>query len=296
MKRFALSLSALAATLAWGPAKADQTAHSVSADGNMVSVSWVGLKGGEQSLSFSLDDTLGDPFLPPVGMAHREGMSFVKDIKDSLPQGAQLMVSKDHTGAVTFDVAGELDVSVRQKALNEVYAGYQNAFSSYMEAKGFVQDPRGNWGPNYDAIIDQYAEELQPLAASLAEGHARPVAYIQNVLAFVQSIPFELDGDGMDVGFRTPDSVLSSNAGDCDSKSVLFAALVKAYLPDAPMALLFEPDHMAVAMAVPGGKGANFNLQGKPWTVVEPVGPTLLPMGDRGNRAGGTDWMLMMVN
>ncbi len=91
-----------------------------------------------------------------------------------------------------------------------------------------------------------------------------------NVLAFVQSIPYEEDADGAEYT-RYPIETLVDEKGDCKDKSILAAAML--YEMGYDVVLLKYPEHMAVGIKV-NGQGTYFDYEGSRYYYAETTGPS----------------------
>jgi hypothetical protein len=105
---------------------------------------------------------------------------------------------------------------------------------------------------------------------------------VEKALSFVQSIPYEArKKKGGDPGYRRPLALLSRNRGDCDSKSVLFLAVVRAGLPDVALSVIYVPEHALTGVAMPAESGdRSFKADGIEFLYAEPVGPALHGLGE----------------
>ncbi len=142
---------------------------------------------------------------------------------------------------------------------------------------------------SYDhaAIAAEAADDVRALSTAVSRLTA-PRAYAEEVLVFVQSIPFEAPGRGGDRGFRPPLAVLDRNLGDCDSKATLFLALMKARFPEVDSAMIYVPGHALVALELPVDKGdETVAIGGRKWVLAEPVGPRETPLGVAPDGHGG---------
>ena len=181
--------------------------------------------------------------------------------------------------------SGRIDVSARgpakptKKALKGVKQVQKDAFSAYMRRNGFMK-LRGKVTPNHARYAKQYSERLAPLASALGAGTLKRREYAARALSFVQSIPYEKGKNGADKGFRLPLSLLAKNRGDCDSKAVLYLALLRAAHPKMDTAVVYIKGHAFVALGIPGKKGEmTFEAAGRKWVIAEPVGPAMSPIG-----------------
>jgi hypothetical protein len=174
--------------------------------------------------------------------------------------------------------------SILARAMASVRAAGEAARAAYREEQGFVLVD-GKLRRNHAALMKEVAIDLAPLADALSETGDDARSFADRALGFVQSIPYEaFDELG---GFRLPLSVLSQNRGDCDSKSVLFLALMEAAFPEVPTAMVLVPDHAYVAIGIYGEIADERVLlpDGSDWPIAEPVGPALKRVGEASARS-----------
>jgi len=134
---------------------------------------------------------------------------------------------------------------------------------------------------SYDhaAIAAEGAADVRELAKAVSKS-SDPRTYAAELLAFVQSIPYEAPGRGGDRGFRPPLAVLDRNLGDCDSKATLYLAMMQARFPRLGGAIVYVPGHALVALEIPAAPGdETVKIGGKSWVLAEPVGPRETPLG-----------------
>ena len=166
-----------------------------------------------------------------------------------------------------------------KKALKGVKQVQKDALSAYMRRNGFMK-LRGKVTPNHARYARLYAERLRPLATALGAGKLKRREYAERALSFVQSIPYEKGKNGADKGFRLPLSLLAKNRGDCDSKAVLYLALLRAAHPKMETAVVYIKGHAFVALGIAPKKGEmTFEAAGRRWVIAEPVGPAMSPIG-----------------
>ncbi len=152
----------------------------------------------------------------------------------------------------------------------------------------FFNDHQGNMGiiPDYPQHVLQHASALRPAAQAfydLLPGESDARAHINLLLTWVQSIPYntlEDRGSSDGSGFLPPLGLLAQNQGDCDSKAVLTAALIRGFLPQTPMAMVLLPQHAMLAIAMPPLPNDITVASGtQNWVVFDPTGPALQPVG-----------------
>jgi hypothetical protein len=143
--------------------------------------------------------------------------------------------------------------------------------------------------PDYARLGRAAVPDLAPVADAIAAWSAATDgsgadqrALVNRVLLFTQSIPYSPLLDREDsIGFLAPLQLLDENRGDCDSKAVLFAALVHRLYPDLPVAMVLLSSHAYVGLGVEPAPGdAHFHRDDLLWTLAEPVGPGHTRLGE----------------
>lgn len=142
---------------------------------------------------------------------------------------------------------------------------------------------------NYAAVAKRAVNPMAPAARAIKSA---PMAISQTTntlriqlsraIAFMQAIPYQRLGKqrSTGMGFLPPLAVISENRGDCDSKSVAFAAMVHTIAPDTPVAIILVPGHALVGLGIPVQKGdATLMSGGLTYVLAEPVGPAPARIG-----------------
>lgn len=135
---------------------------------------------------------------------------------------------------------------------------------------------------DYGRMVQIFAGLLSPIAealSSVVRGDERQKLMI--AMAFIQNIPYDTTPPKRsDFGFATPPAMLWQNRGDCDTKTVALAAILKTMLPGYPMILIVVPEHALMAIALPAARGDRlYRWNGTTYVLLEPVGPALTPIG-----------------
>ena len=127
--------------------------------------------------------------------------------------------------------------------------------------------------------VREYADEVAPLVAALGGPTAEPRDFASTALGHVQSIPYQSRAK-VSNAYRRPLLVLARNKGDCDSKAVLFLALIHAHQPDLELAVVYVPEHALTGVGLPSVAGdRGFKVDGVDFIYAEPVGPSMTPLG-----------------
>ncbi len=199
------------------------------------------------------------------------------------------VTAKARGGGVAISVSGR-DRTRMRAALDGAEAARDAGLDAFLAEEGWVREGRKVL-PDHVRFVEAYTDDVAPVAAALAEGldlgaEAGRRAYADRAVRFVQAIPYERRKGGGDKGYRRPLAVLARNRGDCDSKTVLYLALVRAALPDVAGAVVYVPGHAFAAVGVPAVPGdAIVRVGGERLVLAEPVGPKTAPLGDGAARS-----------
>jgi hypothetical protein len=185
--------------------------------------------------------------------------------------------------------------SALKSALKGAQAAANSAADQWLADNGYIRVGGNTIMVDYTTIIDDYVRDLAPVAQALGAGkvntgdEASVRTYVMRVLSFVQSIPYESrSSSGGDAGFRRPLSLIGRNKGDCDGKSALFLALIRAGIPQMQEGIVLVTDHAFAALAIPARKGdTTFKKDGVRYVVVEPVGPAVVRVGKPSSHSAG---------
>ncbi|GAA0854210.1 hypothetical protein GCM10009114_09190 [Aliiglaciecola litoralis] len=180
---------------------------------------------------------------------------------------------------------------MRQKWLETMTETQGTAFQQYLSDNHYIEftDHMGQTGilPDHLRYIEENKAQVLVVAQALysqLEKGSNTKEFINHLLSWVQSIPYDrLEGriDNNGAGFFSPLKVLVNNRGDCDSKAVLTAAVIRSLLPNLGMAIVYLPNHALLAVDL--GKrtdGRDIEILGNAHVLIEPTGPALLSIGD----------------
>jgi hypothetical protein len=199
------------------------------------------------------------------------------------------VTARERGSAVAISVKG-YDRARMRAALEGAVAARDAGLDAFLAREGWTRDGRKVL-PDHPRLVADYADDVAPLAEALAEGldlggEAGRRAFADRAVRFVQAIPYERRKGGGDRGYRRPLAVLAKNKGDCDSKTVLYLALVRAALPEVAGAVVYVPRHAFAALALPPARGdATVRVDGERFVLAEPVGPRIAPLGQGAPRS-----------
>lgn len=140
--------------------------------------------------------------------------------------------------------------------------------------------------PDHVRFMHESLNDLLPVATALHQKLANTdsrmsLSYISQ---WLQRIPYQdltdrRQSDGL--SYSPPLKLLRENRGDCDSKSVLLAALLRLLLPDVKLAMIYLPEHAILAVQLPvKPSDMAVTIEGRDYLLVDPTGPALLAPGE----------------
>jgi len=142
---------------------------------------------------------------------------------------------------------------------------------------------RGVLRVDYAAATRLSVSSMHSVAKALAQAGGDERELFAAALAFVQSIPYntlQTREVNTGMGFLLPSASIDLNRGDCDTKSVVLAAILKTLLPRRSSILVVLRKHALLAVDLPVREGDRFlQIGGRKYLLVEPAGPGLYPVG-----------------
>lgn len=201
------------------------------------------------------------------------------------------------------EIGSDIDIAIRSRdevLINALYNEFEQqqalTLNQYFREHYFeyFSPATGEKGVKADhtRYIAEFTEVLQPAAAKFYESLGNTItvrAYLNIILSWAQSIPYnELTGRGAanGSGFSPPTALLDANLGDCDSKSVLVAALLRNFLPQSTFKLVLLPNHALLAINITKSE-SDYAIEhnGSSLVVIEPTGPAPLKLGELGENS-----------
>ena len=173
----------------------------------------------------------------------------------------------------------------RERAMKECQEIYDDRAEIWMKRHGMKELENGRIGIDWGRHVQDYARPLAPVVEGLGGATADPRDFASKALGFVQTIPYETRGKKPDK-FRRPLSILGRNRGDCDSKTVLFLALMHQAYPELGLGVIAIRKHAFGALALAPEPGeTSVRIDGEKWVAVEPVGPAQNEIGSVGRHS-----------
>lgn len=155
---------------------------------------------------------------------------------------------------------------------------YYARFTSYLGQEAVKAD--------HIRYISENKAPLLPVAQAIYETlavNSESRIYVNLLLSWVQSIPYNELEDRMSsngAGYLPPLAIIRQNQGDCDSKSVLMASLIRSLLPDVKLVMIYLPQHALLGISLPTRSNEQtFSFNGSDYLLMEPTGPAVMPLG-----------------
>ena len=248
--------------------------------------------GHERTVRFSLSkNAVAADLDTPLGFPYEDAVAAqVKAARRHAAtcDGVKVKV-RGRSKGISVSVSGT-DRRAMRRALKETNEAAEEGLEAFIERRRWTRH-RGKLLPDHARLAHDYSDDLVPLADVLSrdfdldteEGRR---GFALHTLRFVQAIPYEKRKGGGDKGYRRPLAVLARNKGDCDSKSVLYLAILRAALPDLAAAVVYIPQHTFVAIGLERADGElTVKVDGQRLVIAEPVGPATTALGDGAKRS-----------
>jgi len=208
-----------------------------------------------------------------------------------------LKFSRALTNGVQVDVrrsGNNLSISARgpseeevQDTLGRIRTLNRAAQQEYLHSNYFIEDPSQQFVfPDHITLAQKYIAPLRPVASAIRQktGGYGLRATLNYTLNFLQGIPYDTlmsreSANG--AGFTTPPALFDINKGDCDTKSVALASLVKTLYPRTRTMLIYTSGHAFIGFSIPAkSTDKTLNIEGTTFVLAEPAGPGVLPIGE----------------
>ena len=271
-----------------GSAHAAQTRYDIDKERETWSfdVAWTGSDGAAHSASFTLPAAgVQEDLETPLTFRKNDAAQMVaKKVNNWAASLRDVKIkAKAKGGDIQISASGSSSRAVKD-ALAEAAIVRDEAMDSYLAGHGYRRLDK-DIIPDHPGHVDAYAADLAPVVEALGGSTPDPRDFATLALGFVQNIPYEHRTKISD-RYRRPLSLLGRNKGDCDSKTVLYLALLRAAYPDLPLAIVYIPGHAFGAVGLDPIRGdTSFREEGQVWVGVEPVGPALAEVGELGGKS-----------
>lgn len=166
-------------------------------------------------------------------------------------------------------------------------------FENYMFNHFYTRIDEETIMPDHKRIAQRYVRAMSPVAEAIRAQTKdfTPRQVVNYTLSFFQTIPYDelrsrYTSNG--AGFQTPYGLLKYNRGDCDTKSVAMAAVLRNLFPHVRIVMVYVPHHAFIGVHFkPGENDYALQLGGQPFVLADPTGPALVRIGQVEGRAVG---------
>jgi hypothetical protein len=281
-------LGLIVALMISAPASAQQLKYDIDKGGGQWAFTavWKGADGQRQRAQFSLPadvikQDLAEPlYWDPAKIAKVAA----RDINDhDFGRGADCD-AEIRNGTLWTSCTGKTQEK-RQAASDQSQALIDARKAKWLDRHGFKVYDDGMISIDWAQHVLDYSDDLAPVVAGLGGPTPDRRVFAEKALGLVQTIPYEERGKKPDK-YRRPLSILGRNRGDCDSKTVLFLALMHQAYPDLGMGVVVIKNHAYGALALDAQAGDTLvRVNDDSWVAVEPVGGPFA-VGDIGRKSG----------
>ncbi|MCW5748473.1 MAG: hypothetical protein KIT36_19955 [Alphaproteobacteria bacterium] len=287
-----LGTAGLALPLVPGAAEARQLSYEHHREGALTRyrIRWLDHMRHERDVSFTIDSAEIDQARK---LFHDFSLAAMRDFLEAemrktaagwtqIKLEIQRQAMSDESFGVGFRVIGPPQLLA--DATRQLKQTLEQAQHRYVAA--YLRRIDGNTiSVDYLAATRRYVRTMWPLAQALANiaGGADERGRVALGLSFVQAIPYDQLTDRVRVGgydFAPPPTLLELNRGDCDSKAVALACVLRALTPNRLAAMATMPGHAILGVDVPWQEGdAWVRRDGRVFIALETAGPALAPVG-----------------
>ena len=255
---------------------------------------WADYFGATRQITFDLDrKTLNTQFRhnkayrPEMAQRHVY-IALKRQAKGVNPKEARISLQQI-SDEIRIHVRSDSQVS-QQAWLRKLQQTQESAFDNYLYENHYARyvSPTGQEAIKIDHA--RFAAEnirvVLPAAQAIyeqLEEKSSTRSYVNLLLSWIQSIPYNTLEDRLvsnGSGFAPPSDVIANNLGDCDSKTVLAAALMRSLLPNLSMVIIITPTHALLGANLPRREDeATVEIEDLEYLLLEPTGPTIMPAG-----------------
>ncbi|WNO62133.1 hypothetical protein [Rheinheimera sp. MMS21-TC3] len=194
-----------------------------------------------------------------------------------------------NTTSLSYQLSGSDPITRKQLSaeLSNLISARQNHYLQQMYYSQFrFADGQVGIVPDHLRIVLESLPDLAPIAQAIKQQQSNLSSrqMLQYISHWLQQIPYQDLSDrqhSSGTSFNVPLKLLAENRGDCDSKAVLLAALIKLIYPELKQAIVYLPNHAMLAIAIkPLATDSTTLINGQVYVLVDATGPALLKVGE----------------
>jgi hypothetical protein len=283
--------AAVALLSAWGPAQGQQLSFTRAASGATESLSyrWLDSVKREHATTFTLarrDIADAEASFSQFSLA---GMW--ADIEANLREetaafggGVRIDFTRERN-RLTW-TASARDAAAQAALIRRLNERFERAQKAYLSRHLRQRTEEGRILVDFAAATMAQQDTLRGLARALGEAPgvgADERARVALALAFFQQIPYAGLGDGEARGsdFLTGPALLARNRGDCDSKVVALAAVLRTHVSARKLVAISMPGHVVLGIDLPALPGEQtVRTPARQYVIMEASGPHMSAIGN----------------
>ena len=248
-------------------------------NGYLLNYRWIDSQNNESKINiFFKSESLINHKVFEVGKQH----SFkIKQIENEINKSASL-------GVFSYKLDDNLNLSV---SFPKKYENTIEQKNSMIIAKSIIDKNKSKVSNditfdgfrilNYEKLVNESKDQTMPISKAFVGKHTKSSDrdMLSDIISFYQSIPYStLDKNS--IGFINTNEMISTNVGDCDSKSVSFMAGFKNIYPKKSAIIILINKHALVGFEIePEENDKTISFNGRVYVLAEPVGPAIMGIG-----------------
>ncbi|MFQ3249231.1 MAG: hypothetical protein ACI9O6_001035 [Glaciecola sp.] len=217
---------------------------------------------------------------------HRTLLEYAQTID---PKVARINIKRSGS-SLNMEVSGSSETKINE--ITETLSSKHTQAETEYLAKNYYTPFQNEFGQmaikqDHRRYAIESSDNLESVVESIKNQLNKPNnsrEFINFTLDWLQTIPYDtlenrISSNGS--GFAAPKQLILNNKGDCDSKSTLFLALLKAYNPNISVKMIFLPQHALVGISMKAEKNdIAIEQDGMTYILAEPTGAAQLPLGE----------------
>ncbi len=202
-------------------------------------------------------------------------------------KGVRIRLSPSNLPLAVTISGGDLDkvASIRQQLSQTQSEAFDNYLKRDYQYLLKTQQGESYVIPDHVRVMRESLAVMEPVANSFVAlyGHNNIRKLSAQIAQWIQQIPYQTLSNRREsagAGFSGPVQLLQTNSGDCDSKAVLFAAVLRNIFPKLGLGIVYFNDHAVVAAQIPALENElTVNLNDANYLLLDPTGPAIMPLG-----------------
>lgn len=277
---------------AWSSAQGQQLAFTRAANGATESLSYRWLDGAKREHATTFTLARRDIGEAEASFSQFSLAGMWADIEANLREetaafgggGARIDFTRERN-RLTW-TASARDAAAQAALIGRLNERFDRAQKAYLARHLRQRTEEGRVLVDFAAATAAQKEGLRGLARALGDTPgigADERARVALALGFFQQIPYVGLGDGEARGsdFLAGPALLARNRGDCDSKVIALAAVLRTYVPTRKFVAISMPGHVVLGVDLPALPGdQTVRTSARQYVIMEASGPHMSAIGN----------------